>query len=101
MFSAACAHEYQDHCFDAIRQAILCHGDISVVYWWNRNYTYIDEGGNRQHSEEYLRRTPEERATGSFVTWDSQLQCRDMDAINAWAKANQVDDDKYGGQVVD
>lgn len=33
--------------------------------------------------------------------WDSPLQCRDMDAINAWTKANKVDDDKYGGQVVD
>ncbi|OGM49045.1 hypothetical protein ABOM_002346 [Aspergillus bombycis] len=90
-----------NHCFDVLRQAILCHGDISVVYWWNKNYTYIDPAGNRQYSEDYLRRTPEERDTGSFVTWDSQLQCRDMDAINAWAKVNQVDDDKYGGQVVD
>ncbi|KAK2821867.1 hypothetical protein FQN49_007594 [Arthroderma sp. PD_2] len=93
--------QHTNHCFDVLRQALLCYGDISIVYWWSRNYTYIDESGNRQYSEEYLRKTPEERAVGSFVTWDSQLQCRDIDAINGWAKINQVDDDKYGGQVVD
>lgn len=98
---AACAYARQDHCFDVLRQAILCHGDISVVYWWNQNYTRTDEGGKQTYSEEYLRRTPEERALGSFVTWDSAVQCRDMEAINAWAKANRVDDDKYGGQIVD
>ena len=48
-----------------------------------------------------MQRTPEERATGSFVTWDSEVQCRDIDAINAWAARNTVDDDDYGGQVVD
>lgn len=92
---------FADHCFDVLRQAVLCHGDISVVYWWNQNYTVVDQFGNRQYTEEYMRLTPEERATHSVVKWDSELQCRDMDAINAWAKANQVDDGKYGGQVVD
>lgn len=89
------------HCFDVLRQAILCHGDVSLVYWWNQNYTYIDESGTKQYTEEYLQRTPQERATGSFVTWDSEVQCRDMDVINAWAKRNAVNDDDYGGQVVD
>ncbi|KAL4811628.1 hypothetical protein BDW67DRAFT_189505 [Aspergillus spinulosporus] len=89
------------HCFDVLRQAILCHGDISLVYWWNQNYTYIDEMGGRHYTEEYLHRTPEERATGSFVTWDTEVQCRDMGAINAWVKENQVDDNHYGGQLVD
>ncbi|OJJ07805.1 hypothetical protein ASPVEDRAFT_89044 [Aspergillus versicolor CBS 583.65] len=89
------------HCFDVLRQAILCHGDVSLVYWWNKNYTYIDEAGTRQYTQEYLQRTPEERAKGSFVTWDSEVQCRDMDAINAWAKGNAVNDDDYGGQIVD
>lgn len=92
---------HTNHCFDVLRQAVLCHGDISVVYWWNQNYTFVDQLGNRQYTEEYMRLTAEERATHSFVKWDSMLQCRDMDAINAWAKKHQVDDDKYGGQVVD
>ncbi|THC91348.1 hypothetical protein EYZ11_009186 [Aspergillus tanneri] len=64
---------------------ILCHGDI-VMYWWNKNYTYIDEVGNLQYSEEHLGRTPEGRVTGAFVTWDSQLQCRNIDAINAYER---------------
>ncbi|BCS27851.1 oxidase ustYa family protein [Aspergillus puulaauensis] len=92
---------HTSHCFDVLRQAILCHGDVSLVYWWNQNYTYIDETGTKQYTEEFLQRTPQERATGSFVTWDSEVQCRDMDAINAWAKRNAVNDDDYGGQVVD
>ncbi|GAB0136510.1 hypothetical protein EsDP_00004810 [Epichloe bromicola] len=92
---------HTNHCFDVLRQTVLCHGDISVVYWWNQNYTFVDQLGNRRYTEEYLRLSPEQRATNSFVKWDSKLQCRDMDAINAWAKANQVDDDKYGGQLVD
>ncbi|KAJ5497292.1 hypothetical protein N7463_009279 [Penicillium fimorum] len=92
---------HTNHCFDVLRQAILCHGDISLVYWWNQNYTHIDETGARHYTEEYLRRTPEERVTGSFVTWDSEVQCRDMHAINAWVKGNKIDDNDYGGQVVD
>jgi hypothetical protein len=67
-----------DHCFDVLRQAILCHGDISLVYWWNRNYSYIDETGLKHYTAEYLQRTPDERLTGSFVKWDTAVQCRDL-----------------------
>ncbi|KAK5988289.1 hypothetical protein PT974_12433 [Cladobotryum mycophilum] len=88
------------HCFDVLRQALLCHGDISVVYWWNQNYTHLDQHGNRKYTEEYLRMTSEERATGSFVKWDSQLQCRDMDAVNAWAKSKQDIDIFLAGSVI-
>jgi hypothetical protein len=84
-----------------LRQAVLCHGDISLVYWWNRNYSYIDESGLKHYTAEYLHRTPDERLTGSFVKWDSAVQCRDMDAVNSWVKRHMVDDDKYGGQMVD
>ncbi|KAL4755686.1 uncharacterized protein BDW70DRAFT_165215 [Aspergillus foveolatus] len=91
---------------NASRHEILHHTRyslpwISMVYWWNQNYTYVDEMGARHYTEEYLQRTPEARATGSFVTWDTEVQCRDLDAINAWVKENQVDDNHYGGQLVD
>lgn len=23
-----------DHCFDFLRQAIMCHGDVSMTYWF-------------------------------------------------------------------
>lgn len=84
-----------------IRQSLLCHGDVSLLYWWNGNYSYVDEAGARHYTEEYLRKTPEQRATGTFAMWDTPVQCRDMNAIHTWAKAHQIDDDKYGGQEID
>ncbi|KAB8076548.1 hypothetical protein BDV29DRAFT_154568 [Aspergillus leporis] len=84
--------DYMNHFLDVLRQAILCHGDISIVYWWNSNYTYIDETGARQHTEEYLRLTPKDRFYGAFTMWDTEVQCRDMDAINAWKRARAADD---------
>jgi uroporphyrinogen-III synthase len=38
-----------------IRQSIICHGDISLICLWNKNYTYIDQ--DRQ--EEYLETSSE------------------------------------------
>jgi Mycotoxin biosynthesis protein UstYa len=84
-----------------IRQSLLCHGDISLLYWWNHNYSYVDEGGVRHYTEEYLQKSPEERAVGTFAMWDTPVQCRDLEAINTWAKERQINDDKYGGQEID
>ncbi|KAH8812721.1 hypothetical protein F5884DRAFT_786191 [Xylogone sp. PMI_703] len=92
---------HKNHCFDMIRQSILCHGDVALVYWWNSNYSYVDESGIKHYTEEYLHRTPMQRAEGSFATWDTEVQCRDMDPINSWAKAHRLDDKKYGGQQID
>lgn len=90
-----------DHCFDMLRQSILCHGDIAMVYWWNRNYTYVDEGGVKRYSDWYLQSDPMQRSKGSYTAWDTQVQCRDMDAVHAWAKAHSVDADKYKAQSHD
>lgn len=83
-----------------IRQSLLCHGDISLLYWWNQNYSTV-ENGVRHYTDEYLQKSPEERAVGTFAMWDTPVQCRDLDAINSWAKAHQINDDKYGGQEID
>lgn len=87
-----------DHCFDAISQAILCHGDISLIYWWDPNYTYIDDDGTERYMEDYLQKTPKERQVGLHASWSSEVQCRDMDAINTQVKARIVDPEKYGGR---
>ncbi|KAF9894764.1 hypothetical protein FE257_006654 [Aspergillus nanangensis] len=94
------AESIESH-LNVIRQALLCYGDTSLVYWWNENYTFIDEAGVRQYTNNYLNMTPKERAKGSFVMWNTQVQCRDIDAINSWAKAHSADPDKHGGQMVD
>lgn len=90
-----------DHCFDAIRQAILCHGDISLIYWWDPNYTYIDDDGTERYTEDYLNMTPMERQVRLHASWSSEVQCRDMNAINSWVKERMVDPDKYGGREED
>ncbi|GAQ46496.1 hypothetical protein ANI_1_1444104 [Aspergillus niger] len=92
---------HKNHCFDAIRQAILCHGDISLIYWWDPNYTYIDDDGTERYTEDYLQMTPVERQVRLHASWSSEVQCRDMDAINSWVKERMVDPDKYGGREAD
>jgi hypothetical protein len=83
-----------------IRQSILCHGDVSLIYWWNGNYSSVDEAGVRHYTEDYLHKSPEERVMGTFAKWDTAVQCRDIDAIHTWNTAHQIDDNKYGGEEV-
>ncbi|KAA8644989.1 uncharacterized protein ATNIH1004_009200 [Aspergillus tanneri] len=92
---------HKNHCFDVIRQALMCHGDISLVYWWNDTYSYIDETGAKQYSDDYLHRNGEERMTGSRTHWNTDVQCRDISAINDWARQHKVNADKYWGRVDD
>ncbi|KAF9887066.1 hypothetical protein FE257_010560 [Aspergillus nanangensis] len=89
------------HCLNVLRETILCHGDVSLAYWWRQDYSYTDESGRRQYTPEYLQRTAKQQANDAFIKWDSQLQCRDMEPINAWMKEHKMDPDKYGGQQVD
>ncbi|KAL4909725.1 hypothetical protein BDW74DRAFT_173219 [Aspergillus multicolor] len=66
------------HCLNVLRQAILCHGNISLAYWWNSNFSYIDNNGETQYSPESVAMTPKERDLAAFMGWDSPVQCRDM-----------------------
>lgn len=72
-----------------------------MVYWWNQNFTYIDDNGAKHYSDWYLQSSPEQRSKGTFTAWDTQVQCRDMEAIHAWMKAHQLDIEKYRAQSVD
>ncbi|OBT70906.1 hypothetical protein VF21_10406 [Pseudogymnoascus sp. 05NY08] len=53
---------HKNHCFDVLRQAILCYGDTSLVYWWKREYTDFDDEGNiKGHSDKFSSLGPKER----------------------------------------
>ncbi|EEP82099.1 predicted protein [Uncinocarpus reesii 1704] len=84
---------HKNHCFDLLRQTIMCNGDASLVHWWNENYTYIDNTGQKQYSQEYLSMSPKERATNSFITWDVKTRCHDIDAITEWTRKHQAGTD--------
>ncbi|PGG96500.1 hypothetical protein AJ79_09560 [Helicocarpus griseus UAMH5409] len=81
---------HKNHCFDLLRQSILCAGDVSMVYWWNRSYSYTDEQGQRHHTQKFLTMSNEEKTKGSFAFWDVEAHCRDWDKIYEWAEINQV-----------
>jgi hypothetical protein len=89
-----------DHCIDFLRQSIMCSADISLAYWWNKNYTYRDEHGIEHFTQEYLKKTPKERAYGTFLMWDVEHQCRDLDSITAWVEKHQLRDDAYIRAIV-
>lgn len=66
-----------------------------MVYWWNSNYSYLDNKGTKHYTQEYLNRNDVERAEGSFVKWEVSTRCRDWGAINDWTEKNGIDRDKY------
>jgi hypothetical protein len=73
----------------------MCSADISMAYWWNKNYTYKDEDGVEHFTQEYLDKTPKERSYGSFLMWDVEHQCRNLDLIADWVAKLQLRDDAY------
>jgi hypothetical protein len=79
----------------------MCHGDISLVYWWNDTYSWTDEQGTKHYTEEYLSRNISQRAIGSHPHWDTDVQCRDFGPISDWMDDHMFDiDNKYGGTKV-
>jgi hypothetical protein len=73
----------------------MCSGDISMAYWWNRNFTMMDEHCIEQITPEYLNMTKKERAYNTTLLWDVEHQCRDLDAISGWVAKYQLRDDAY------
>lgn len=73
----------------------MCNADISMLHWWNDTYSYVDEAGKFQLTQHYYDLTPSQRAEGTFAKWDTAVQCRDLDRINAWAEAYAMEDAKY------
>ncbi|KAL9611176.1 MAG: hypothetical protein Q9167_004161 [Letrouitia subvulpina] len=83
-------HFHKNHCFDFLRQAIMCHGDVTMTYWWNKNYTVSDEDGRERHSDWFESLNPDERATNSSVFWDIEHSCRMFEPIDEWGKRHSA-----------
>ncbi|KUJ21341.1 uncharacterized protein LY89DRAFT_778900 [Mollisia scopiformis] len=77
---------HKNHCFDFLRQAIMCHGDVSMTYWWNVNYTVsnVDGNGGEGHSEWFNSLSVDERATNGSTYWDIEHSCRLFEPIAEW-----------------
>ena len=95
-------HVHEDHCFDVLRQSIMCSGDLSLVYWWNDTfYDRSTEGDGTMHqrhgySEAYLSLPPVERTLNSYLKWDSTTRCRDIEVTHEWVdKHSPVNPEKY------
>lgn len=73
----------------------MCHGDVSLVYWWNHNYSYVDDQGTKRYTKLYEDKTPEERAKGSFAMWDTEVQCRDLGRVQEWVEERRMEEGKY------
>jgi hypothetical protein len=58
-----------DHCLDALRQTLMCHGDVTpIVFHYNHT------------------------SHGTFPKLNAVHVCRNWDSIVNWAKAREVDD---------
>ncbi|KAM7185569.1 protein of unknown function (DUF3328) domain containing protein [Rhypophila sp. PSN 637] len=64
---------HTDHCLEILRQAVLCHADVSL-------FTLQWSEGSRQPRADF----------------SQEHQCADFDAINAWAAERRVDASKPG-----
>ncbi|KAH7633117.1 hypothetical protein B0T09DRAFT_86396 [Sordaria sp. MPI-SDFR-AT-0083] len=89
-------HDHRAHCLDFLRQAIMCNGDVTMTYWWNKNYTYKDQQtGEERYTEEYLKMDRKERAQGTKLLWDVEHQCRSFERIHEWTGRHQLRDEEY------
>jgi len=79
---------HKNHCIDYLRQTIMCHGDTTMTYWWNKNYTTTLSDGTEVYSEWYKNADTKARSKGSFVNWDIEHSCRDTEPLEEWVKAH-------------
>ncbi|KAL0465492.1 hypothetical protein QR685DRAFT_576000 [Neurospora intermedia] len=65
-------------------QAIMCNGDVQMMYWRNKTSMYVDEDTKEErYTEEYLRMDKKERAYGTALLWDE------------WTRKHQLRDEEY------
>ncbi len=97
--------EHKQHCFDFLRQSIMCSGDVTMDHWFNYTWTepsFAAGGGGRAGDDwtamftpEYKRLSPKQRNEHAPLLWDTTHQCRDYDALWQWVKDRQLVDDAY------
>jgi len=81
---------HKNHCFDFLRQAIMCHGDVSMTYWWNKDYTSRQSDGREVHSDWFNNLSLDDRATNSSVFWNIEHSCRMFEPIEAWVEKHPL-----------
>jgi hypothetical protein len=59
------------HCLDILRQVLMCNPDVGVLgqVWWQ---------------------PPKQGYPSPFVDFNTVHQCRDFEAVRAWAEAHQL-----------
>jgi hypothetical protein len=76
-----------DDCFDFLRQAIQCHGDVSMTYLTNENHT---KGRDVTESpSDWFGNDLEAWTKGDSVFWDVEHSCRALEPIENWAAGHQ------------
>lgn len=97
--------KHKQHCFDFLRQSLMCSGDVTIDHWFNYTWTEpsFAAGGEGKagddwmsmYTPEFKKLTPHQRMGHAGLLWDTTHQCRDYDALWQWVKERQLVDDAY------
>jgi hypothetical protein len=97
--------KHKQHCFDFLRQSIMCSGDVTLDHWFNYTWTepsFAAGGGGKEGDDWMSMYTPEfktltglQKNARAPLLWDTTHQCRDYDALWTWVKERQLVDDAY------
>ena len=79
-----------DDCFDFLRQAIQCHGDVSMTYFRNENHNISRRDGNESPADDFGNNDMQPRAGGDSFFWDVEHSCRALEPIDEWVAAHQL-----------
>ena len=81
-------HDHISHCFDYVRQGIMCAGDLAVESATEVPAAWLDGVSEDLIHEKYGETTP-------MVVdgWGTKHQCRSFDEAWSWAMRNRVPDD--------
>ena len=75
-----------DDCFDFLRQAIQCHGDVSMMHILKHS----DSIHGKSLDSDQLVDPDSANRKGPSVFWDVEHSCRAMAPIQEWVAAHQL-----------
>jgi hypothetical protein len=79
-----------DDCFDFLRQAIQCHGDVSMTYFGHENHNMSRRDGSESPADGFGNNDVQARAGAASVFWDVEHSCRALEPIEEWVAAHQL-----------
>jgi hypothetical protein len=96
---------HKQHCFDYLRQSIMCAGDVTLDHWFNYTWTsssYKDSDNPNpsddwmnMYTQNYRELDLRQRSRWADLMWDTTHQCRDYDSLYEWVKERQLWDEDY------